>query len=58
MATDQKRGNLGIRKIFFTVEVLRLWNRLTTETVDAPCVGMFKALSNLVSWNVSLPMAQ
>ena len=45
-----------------TVRVVRPWNRLPREVVDAPCLEVFKAgldetLSNLVSWKVSLPMA-
>ncbi|KFO64103.1 hypothetical protein N302_15566, partial [Corvus brachyrhynchos] len=44
---------LGIRKEFFTVGVVRHWNRLPREVVDAPSLEVFKAsldraLSNLV----------
>ncbi|KFV03492.1 hypothetical protein N339_08495, partial [Pterocles gutturalis] len=44
---------LDIRKKFFTVRVVRHWNRLTREVVDAPSLEVFKArldeaLSNLV----------
>ncbi|KFM13662.1 hypothetical protein AS27_12502, partial [Aptenodytes forsteri] len=44
---------LGIRKKFFTVRVVRHWNSLPREVVDAPSLEMFKArldeaLSNLV----------
>jgi len=44
---------LGIRKKFFTVRVVRHWNRLTSEAVDAPSLEAFKArldgaVSNLV----------
>ncbi|KFW69538.1 hypothetical protein AS28_03153, partial [Pygoscelis adeliae] len=44
---------LDIRKKFFTVRVVRHWNRLRREAVDAPCLEVFKArldgaLSNLV----------
>ncbi|KFZ62453.1 hypothetical protein N321_05011, partial [Antrostomus carolinensis] len=47
------RFRLGIRKKFFTVRVVRHWNRLPKEAVDAPSLEVFKArldeaLSNLV----------
>ncbi|PKU47329.1 hypothetical protein llap_2354 [Limosa lapponica baueri] len=53
---------LGIRKKFFTLRVVRHWNRLPREVVDAPSLEVFTArldgaLSNLVQWEVSLPMA-
>jgi len=42
-----------IRKIFFTIRVVKHWNRFPREVVEAPSVGTFKgrldgALSNLV----------
>ncbi|KFQ03416.1 hypothetical protein N329_06827, partial [Haliaeetus albicilla] len=42
-----------IRKKFFTARVVRHWNRLPREAVDAPSLEVFKArldgaLSNLV----------
>ncbi|KFV15481.1 hypothetical protein N339_10496, partial [Pterocles gutturalis] len=47
------RFRLAIRKKFFTVGVVRHWNRLPREAVDAPSLEVFKArldeaLSNLV----------
>ncbi|KGL95329.1 hypothetical protein N301_04207, partial [Charadrius vociferus] len=44
---------LDIRNKFFTVRVVRQWNRLPREAVDAPSLEVFKArldgaLSNLV----------
>jgi len=44
------------------MRVVRHWNRLPRQTVDGPSLRVFKArldgaLSNLVWWKVSLPMA-
>ncbi|KFR01604.1 hypothetical protein N306_14097, partial [Opisthocomus hoazin] len=49
----QYRFTLGIRKKFFTMLVVRHWNRLPREAVDSPSLEVFKArldgaLSNLV----------
>jgi len=61
--SDRRRGNgfklkdsrcrLDIRKNFFTMKVVRHWNRLPREAVTAPSLAVFKArldgaLSNLV----------
>jgi len=50
------------RKKFLTLRVLKPWNRLPREAVDAPSPAVFNArlngtLSNLVWWKASLPMA-
>lgn len=49
----QGRIRLDIRKKYLTVRVVRQWNRLLKEDVDAPALTEFKArldgvLSNLV----------
>jgi len=56
------RFRLGVRKKFFTMRLVRHWHRLPREAVAAPSLVVFKArldgaLSNLVWWKVSLPMA-
>jgi len=63
VCSDSKRGNgckvkegrfrLDIRKKFFTMRLVRHWNRLPREAVDAHSLAVFKArlqraLSNLV----------
>jgi len=52
-STDGTRGNgfkleeskfrVNIRNQFFTVRVVRLWNRLPSEAVDAPSLEGLKA---------------
>ena len=59
---EKARFRLDIRKKFFTVMVVRHWNRLPSEVVNAPSLEAFKArldgtLSNLVQREVSLPIA-
>jgi len=40
---EEGRFRLDIRKKFFTVRVVRLWNRLPSEAVNAPSLEPFKA---------------
>ncbi|KFP15651.1 hypothetical protein Z169_02659, partial [Egretta garzetta] len=49
----QGRFRLDIRKKFFTMRVVKHWNRLRREVVEAPSLETFKtrldrALSNLI----------
>ncbi|KGL91179.1 hypothetical protein N301_05960, partial [Charadrius vociferus] len=50
---EEGRFILNIRKKFFTLRVVRHWNRLPREVVEAPSLEVFKArldvaLGNLV----------
>jgi len=56
------RFRLDIRKAFSTMRVVRHWHRLPRKVVAAPSrevpnASLDRALSNLVWWEVSLPMA-
>ena len=53
VSSSEGRFRLDIRKKSFTVRVVRHWNRLPREVVDAPFLETFKArldqaLSNLI----------
>ena len=50
---EDSRFRLDFRKKFFIMRIMRHWNRLPTEVVDAPTLEAFKArqdvaLNNLV----------
>ncbi|KFP23080.1 hypothetical protein Z169_16017, partial [Egretta garzetta] len=50
---NQGRFRLDIRKKLFTMRVVKQWNRLPREVVEAPSLGTFKtrldgALSSLI----------
>ncbi|KFQ21135.1 hypothetical protein N332_09156, partial [Mesitornis unicolor] len=43
---EEGRFRLDIKKKFFTMRVVRHWNRLPREAVDAPSLEVFQARLN------------
>lgn len=39
----QGRVRQNIKKTFFTVRVIKYWNRLPTEVFDVTCLSVFKS---------------
>jgi len=59
----KSRFRLDIRKILFTIKVVKPWHRFPREVVEAPSLERSKArldgaLSSLIYWKVSLHMAE
>ena len=59
---EESRFRLDTRNKFFSVRVARHWNRLPREAMDVPSLEAVKArldgaVSNLVQWDASLPIA-
>ncbi|KGL88928.1 hypothetical protein N301_16277, partial [Charadrius vociferus] len=46
------RFHLNIRKKFFTMRVVRHWNRLPREAVEAPSLEVFKARLDMALGNL------
>ncbi|KGL91616.1 hypothetical protein N301_07941, partial [Charadrius vociferus] len=49
---EERRFRLDSRKKFFTPRVVRHWNRLSREAVDAPSLQVFKARLDMALGNL------
>ncbi|KGL93569.1 hypothetical protein N301_02836, partial [Charadrius vociferus] len=49
---EEGRFSLNIMKKFFTLRVVRHWNRLPRETVEAPSLEVFKARLDVALGNL------
>ena len=51
---EEGRFRLDIRKKFFTVRMVRHWNRLPREAVNAPCMEALKDMEP-IKWGCEQP---